>query len=174
MSRVLIAEFDHADALLEAAREGSREGDRVLDAFTPFPIEGMAELLGATSTRLRLVMALGGLAVAAMMFGAEYFSAVVDYPINSGGRPFNSWLTFVMPPFAVGILGAAISGFIALMFETGLPRLNHPLFEIENFDQATQQRFLLALAPGGDDSAIEPLRNRLERAGAVSIREVPV
>jgi hypothetical protein len=173
MNRVVIAEFDRAEALLEAAREGSREGNCVLDAFTPFPIEGLAELLGATSTRLRLIMALGGFAVVALMFGIEYFSAVIDYPFNSGGRPFDSWLTFVLPPFAVGILGAAISGFVALMVETGLPRLHHPLFEIENFEQATQRRFLLALAAHADESAINPLRERLTRAGAVSIREVP-
>jgi hypothetical protein len=173
MSRVLMAEFDHADALLEAAREGAREGDCVLDAFTPFPIEGLGDLLGTTSTRLRLVMGLGGLAVAALMFGTEYYSAVFDYPINSGGRPLNSWLTFVLPPFALGILGAAVSGFIALMVETGLPRLNYPLFEVEGFDQASQQRFLLAFASNADETKIAELHKRLERAGAIAIREVP-
>ena len=114
MSTVLIAEFDEADALLAAARESRTAGDRVLDAFSPFPIEGMAELLGATSTRLRLVMAIGGLGVAALMLGTEWYSAVIDYPINSGGRPLNSWPAFMLPPFAVGILAAAICGFIAL------------------------------------------------------------
>ena len=171
MSSVLIAEFDEADALIAAARQSQSAGDRVLDSFSPFPIDGMAELLGTTSTRLRLVMALGGLAVAALMLGTEYYSAVINYPINSGGRPLNSWPAFMLPPFAVGTLGAAISGFIALMRETGLPRLNHPLFEIPEFPDASQSRFLLALAPRDADSA--PTRERLHAAGAVTIREVP-
>ena len=172
MSIVLIAEFAKADALFAAARDSSTAGDRVLDAFSPFPVKGMAELLGATSTRLRLVMAIGGLGVAALMFGTEWFSAVIDYPINSGGRPLNSWPAFMLPPFAVGILAAAICGFIALMWETGLPRLHHPLFEIEHFDNASQNRFLLALTPS-NDKALHDSRDRLKKSGAIAIREVP-
>ena len=172
MNIVLIAEFTEADALLIAAKESHSAGDRVLDSFSPFPVEGMAELLGATSTRLRLVMAIGGLAIAALMLGTEYYSAVINYPINSGGRPLDSWPAFMLPPFAVGILAAAISGFVALMWETGLPRLHHPLFEVEDFGQASQQRFLLALAPPAERNDLAPARERLRKAGAVAIREV--
>ena len=169
---MLIAEFAEAGALLAAARDSNDAGDRVLDAFSPFPVEGMAALLGATSTRLRLVMAIGGLGVAALMYATEWFSAVIDYPIDSGGRPLNSWLAFMLPPFAVGILAAAICGFIALMWDTGLPRLHHPLFEIEGFGAASQNRFLLALAPP-TDQRLAASRDRLKKSGAVAIREVP-
>jgi Alternative complex III, ActD subunit len=172
VSTVVIAEFSEADALLAAARAHHASGDRLLDTFSPFPIEGMAELLGATSTRLRLVMAIGGLSVAALMFGTEWFSAVIDYPINSGGRPLNSWLAFMLPPFAVGILAAAIFGFIALMWETGLPRLNHPLFAIEDFERASQNRFVLALLGPENEKGLSSMRQRLKRAGALAIREV--
>ncbi len=171
MSTVLIVEFAEADTLLAAARESDNAGDRLLDAFSPFPVEGMAELLGATSTRLRLVMAIGGLGVAALMYGTQWYSAVIDYPIDSGGRPLNSWLVFMLPPFEVGILAAAICGFIALMWETGLPRLHHPLFEIEDFGEASQSRFLLALTPR-TDKALKSSLDRLKKSGAVVIREV--
>jgi hypothetical protein len=170
---VLIAEFAEADALLAAARKSRAAGDRVLDSFSPFPIEGMPELLGVTSTRLRLVMAIGGLGVAALMYGTEWFSAVIDYPINSGGRPLNSWPAFMLPPFAVGILAAAIAGFIALLWETGLPRLNYPLFEAEHFGEASQTRFLLALTVPPNRKTLAPTRARLRKAGAVAIRELP-
>jgi Alternative complex III, ActD subunit len=173
MSAVLIAEFTDADAVMDAARESRKAGDRVLDSFSPFPIEGMAEFLDTTSTRLRLVMALGGLAVAAVMFAAEYYSSLINYPINSGGRPFNSWPVFMMPPFAVGILGAAIFGFIALCWETGLPRLHHPLFEIEHFEQSSQGHFLLAIEPK-DASETASARERLRKASAVAVREVAI
>jgi Protein of unknown function (DUF3341) len=171
MSALLIAEFTDANALLAAARDSQSAGDRVIDAFSPFPIEGLSELLGATSTRLRVAMAIGGLIIAGLMLGAEYYSAVIGYPVNSGGRPLNSWPTFVMPPFAVGILGAAVFGFIALMWETGLPRLNDPLFDVAGFDQASQKRFLLAIAPTSQ-SDMSVTAERLRRAGAIAIREV--
>ena len=68
MSRLLIAEFAEGDALLDAARarDGGRRDARCLLAI---PVEGMAEMLGAAPTRLRLVMAIGGLGVAALLFG---------------------------------------------------------------------------------------------------------
>ncbi|HZL32030.1 MAG TPA: DUF3341 domain-containing protein [Pseudolabrys sp.] len=172
MTHVVIAQFSEADALLEAARESQREGTNVLDAFTPFPVEGMAELLGATSTRLRVVMAIGGFSMAAVAFGLQYYSAVIDYPINSGGRPLNSWPTFMLVPFATGILAAAIFGFIALLSETGLPRLHHALFEIPDFERASQDRFLLALEAPEAKKEIAALRQRLIEAGAIEVMEV--
>ncbi len=170
MSTVLIAEFRDADALLAAAHQSRAAGERVLDAFSPFPVEGMAELVGATSTRLRLVMALGGLGAAMLMLATQYYSAVIDYPINSGGRPLNSWPAFMLPPFAVGILAAAIAGFIAFCRQTGLPQLHHPLFAIDGFEEASQQRFLLALAIA-DGADVDAARRRLEHTGAMAVRE---
>lgn len=172
MTIVLIAQFKEGNALLKAARESKDGGRTVLDAFTPFPIEGMAELLGTTSTRLRVVMAIGGLGMAAFAFGLQYYSAVIDYPINSGGRPLNSWPAFMLVPFATGILVAAISGFVALLWETGLPRLHHPLFEIPDFGLASQDRFLLALDAPDDEDERTALRMRLTDAGAAEVVEV--
>lgn len=172
MRRVMIAQFDDADALLGAAR-GVRSGrERVLDAFTPFPVQGLAELLGTTSTRLRVAMAAGGFSVAALFLALQAYSAIIDYPVNSGGRPLNSWPAFMLVPFATGILAAAVCGFAALMMETGLPRLHHPLFELEAIAQASQERFVLALEASGDAADFAAARQRLSEAGAVAITEV--
>lgn len=169
---VLIAEFSEPDDMLRAARQSKSAGDRLLDAFTPSQVDGMAELLGVSSTRLRAVMFAGGIAVALLAFGTEYYSAVFDYPIDSGGRPLNSWPAFMLFPFAVGILAAAVSGFIALMSATGLPRLHHPLFAIDIFERANRDRFLLAIAPPEDARAAAAAQSRLLKAGALSIREI--
>ncbi|HET7848197.1 MAG TPA: DUF3341 domain-containing protein [Pseudolabrys sp.] len=169
---VLLAEFTRPEALMRAARQTQNAGDKVLDAFTPFPVAGMAELLGARSTRLRAVMFAGGIAIALGAIGTEYFSAMLDYPINSGGRPLNSWPAFMLFPFAIGIFAAAVSGFIALMAETGLPRLHHPLFAVEGFERASQSRFLLAIEVVRFEKGPADAEERLRNAGALSVREV--
>ncbi len=117
-------------------------------------------------------MAIGGLGIAAFAYGIEYYSAVIDYPINCGGRPLNSWPAFMLFPFAIGILGAASAGFIALLVETGLPRLHHPLFEIPGFERASQDRFLLALEAPEAANDLRALRDWLSEAGAIAIWEV--
>jgi hypothetical protein len=169
MTRVLIAEFKQASALLAAARHARSRRCEPIDAFSPFPIEGLAETLGEASTRLRVYMFLGGVAFAAAAYGIELWSAVFDYPIDSGGRPTNSWPTFVPFPFAVSILGAALTGFVGLLAQTGLPRLRHPLFSIDGFERATQDRFMLALRASGD---MEEAKAWLRGAGARAIREI--
>jgi hypothetical protein len=132
----------------------------------------MAELLGSTSTRLRVVMFWSGMAVAAAAYGIEGWSAAFDYPINSGGRALNSWPAFMLFPFAIGIFGAALGGMIGLLVQTGLPRLHHPLFFVEGFERATQDRFMLALETPESATGKSDLTNRLRRAGAAKLWEL--
>ena len=143
MSRMLLAEFAGGEALLGAARQSKQRDLQVIDAFTPVPVDGLAELIDATPTRIRLVMFIGGITVAALFYLLEWYSAVINYPVNSGGRPLNSWLPFMLPPFAIGIFGAALVGLITLFVTRGLPRLNDPLFAVEGFERVTQDRFVL-------------------------------
>ena len=171
MSAILIAEFAEAGTLREAAELAGRGDYELVDAFTPFPVDGLAELLGAAPNRIRLIMFLGGALGAAGAYLTEWYSAVVGYPINSGGRPLHSWPAFMLVPVAVGILVAAIAGFAALMAGSGLPRLHHPLFDVEGFERASQDAFFLAIrVPDGE--ADPPLAERLRHAGARSVTEV--
>jgi hypothetical protein len=169
---LLLAEFPHARLLTAAARAACRRNVVLVDAFTPFPVDGLAELMPPRPSRIRLVMLLGGLAVAALAYGTEFYSAVIDYPYNSGGRPLNSWPAFMLVPFATGILGATIAGLAAFLFETGLPRLHFPLFATERFERVTQDRFMLAVArPEADDETRRAV-DWLHEAGAVAVREI--
>ena len=169
---MLVAEFPGASALVAAVRQAKDAGRRVADTFSPVPIEGMPELLDCTSTRLRLCMFVGGMAFAVAAYAIEGWSAVYDYPINSGGRPLHSWPAFMLFPFAVGIFGAALVGLIGLLIQTGLPRLHHPLFDIGGFERVSQDRFMLALpAPADSDARAEAVR-WLKQAGAVNVWEL--
>jgi hypothetical protein len=169
---VLLAQFPGGHELLHAAREARPAGFVPVDAFTPLPIDGLTELIGVPSSFLRLYMFVGGAGTAALAYGLEWYSAVFAYPIDSGGRPLHSWPAFMMFPFAVGILAAALAGFAAFLAATGLPRLHHPLFAIEGFERVTQDAFVLAIDPPKADADLRLARAWLRDSGAVRIWEV--
>jgi hypothetical protein len=111
-----------------------------------------------------------GLAVAGFFYWLQWWSAVENYPLNVGGQPPNSWPVFLLVPFEVGMLAAAIAGLVALFWACGLPRLHHSVFGVSGFERASQDRFfLLAEARSGRE---EKLRALLHEAGAQSVSEV--
>jgi hypothetical protein len=171
MTAWLLAEFSDPARVLEAARRARAADLHPVDAFTPYPVEDLKEVLALRPDNVRVVMFVAGMAMAALAYGTEYYSAVINYPYNSGGRPFDAWPAFMLVPFAVGILAAAIAGFATFLITCGLPRLHHSLFIVEGFERASQDRFILALERPTDDrlrQSIDFLRN----AGATAIREV--
>lgn len=170
MSKLLLAEFSDSSRFVDAARRASARY-HLVDAFTPFPIEAVDDLFKHRS-RIRGSMFIGGIATAIFAYALEYFSAAIDYPYNSGGRPLNAWPAFMLVPFAVGILVAAIIGFTGFLIECGLPRLYHPLFVVEGFERASQDRFVLAIARPDDDENSHRAIEFLRGSGAAAIREV--
>ena len=173
MSKVLLAEFAHARGLRDAAHAARRSGYRLLDALTPFPVEDMAELLDGRPSKVRVFMFAGGLLIVAMVLGGEYYTAVFNYPYNTGGRPLNSWPAFMLVPFATGIFGASVAGFIRFLFETGLPRLHYPLFTVPGIERASQDRFFLCIEARDAKYETEATRRFLEETHPYMIVEVP-
>jgi hypothetical protein len=176
MSGLLLAEFSGAGKLLKAARQARAAGLRAIDAFTPFVIDGLAQEIdleiGLPRSYVRVAMFIGGVAVAALAYGTEWYSAVIAYPINSGGRPLHAWPAFLLVPFAVGILGAAVGGLITMLAQAGMPSLHHRLFEIPEFGRASQDAFLLALDRPRDQRDLRRARVWLRKAGARAIWEI--
>jgi hypothetical protein len=172
MTALLLAEFSDSTRFVEAARRARGTRYRLVDAFSPFPVEGIHELLDHRPSRIRLAMFVAGAAAAALAYGTEYYSAVIAYPYNSGGRPFDAWPAFMLVPFAIGILLAAIAGFATFLLESGLPRLHNDLFAVEGFDRMSQDRFALAVARPEDGGEFTRAIEFLRGAGAIAIREV--
>jgi Alternative complex III, ActD subunit len=172
MSDVLLAAFPNADALLKCARATHENGYRPLDAFSPFAVEGLAEAIGVGRSHVRVAMFIGGVGIAALAYWTEWYSAVFNYAINSGGRPLNAWPAFMLFPFAVGILGAAIAGLIAMFVQGGLPKLNHAMFEVPGFERVSQDAFLLALDWPTSERDLQRARDWLQQSGATAIWEV--
>jgi hypothetical protein len=172
MTDLLLAEFADSTRFVEAARRARGASYHLVDAFTPFPVEGVHELLEPRRSRIRVAMFIAGIAMAAIAYGTEYYSAVIDYPYNSGGRPLDSWPAFMLVPFATGILLAAIAGFSTFLFECRLPHLSCSLFAVEGFERASQDRFVLAITRPGDDDAFRRSLEFFRAAGATALREV--
>jgi hypothetical protein len=169
--KALVAEFHDSGAILEGAGQARARGFPLLDALTPLPLESLGEMLGASaSPRLRGLMALAGFGAAALFFALETWSAVFAYPFNEGGRPLFSWPVFLLSPFEVGVLAAAVAGFGAFLLRCGLPRLNHPLFTVPGLERASQDRFFLVVDPV-EEARIPTLRDLLFGAGATAVTE---
>lgn len=170
----VLGEFADEHALLEAAGKVYRAGYRHADAFSPVPVEGLAEALGRKRSWVPPIVLCGGLGGASLGYFTMWFSATIDYPFNIGGRPFHSWPMFIPITFEMGILGAALSGVAAMFALNRLPRLHHPLFAVPGFERATVDRYFLCLEAkdkrfGNAASA----RRFLEGVGAVYVVDVP-
>jgi hypothetical protein len=140
-----MAEFDKPEALLAATRRAYEEGYRKMDAYTPYPIEELSEALGFRRNRLPLIVLIGGLLGAIGGYGLMYWTSVIDYPINVGGRPFNSWPSFIPITFETTVLIASLSAVLGLLALNGLPMPNHPVFNTPNFEMASRDRFFLCI-----------------------------
>jgi hypothetical protein len=141
----LMAEFETPEQVVRATRLARQAGYRSMDAYTPYPVDGLARELGEKQTQIPFVVLVGGLVGGGVGFFMQYWSMAVDYPFNAGGRPLNSWPAFVPVTFEVLILVASFSAFLSMLFLNGLPRPNHPVFNVPRFDRASQDRFFLCI-----------------------------
>src|SRR5580765_4021768 len=123
----LMAEFASPEELLEAARRAFAAGFRKMDAYSPFPVHGLAEAIGFHRTYVPLIVLIGGIIGCLGGFFLQYFNAVIDYPINIGGRPLNSWPAFIPVTFETTILIAALSAVFSVIVLNKLPMPYHPV-----------------------------------------------
>lgn len=168
----LLAEFESPDDLLAAAHRAHADGYRRMDAYTPFPIEGLSEAIGFHHNRLPLLVLIGGIVGAGTGFFSQYWAAVIDYPLNVGGRPFNSWPSFIPVTFEVTILVAALTAVLGMLALNGLPMPYHPVFNAPRFALATRDRFFLCIEAADPRFDPDGTRAFLESLGAREVSDV--
>lgn len=144
----LLAEFDSAQSLMDAAQAVHAAGYTKTDAFSPFPIHGLAEALGFKDRRISKLVLAGGITGCLTAYTLEYWSSVIAYPLNIGGRPDHSWVSFIPPAFELTILFAAFTAGISMIVLNGLPQPYHPVFNAARFRLASQDKFFLVIEAG--------------------------
>lgn len=167
-----LAQFPSVPALLAAAQQLRMDGYTRLEAYTPFAVDGLAETLGPVRNRIPFLMLLGGLLGGFGTLALQYYAAVIDYPIDVGGRPDASWPAFIPAALEMTILIAALAGIVGMLVGNGLPRLNHPLFGSARFEAASREGLFLLLR--ADDPRYEADRalHDLERLDPVHVEQV--
>jgi hypothetical protein len=166
----LVAEFSEGAQLLAAVRKVQAAQLSVeIEAYSPCPVEGLAEALSTRREWLAEWMLGGGLVGGCATFAMEWYSAVYAYPVNVGGRPLLSWPAFVPPALEVTLLCAAGCGVVAWLMASGLPRFHHPLFALPEFDAASNNRFFLVVVPQGPHFDEERVRKFLRSLSPLSL-----
>lgn len=169
----LLAEFDNPSDLVAAVRASREAGYSKMDAFSPFPVEGLAEALGFHRTRMPLVIFIGGLIGGVGGFFMQWYATVIDYPINVGGRPFNSWPAYIPVTFELTILLAAAAAVLGMLGLNRLPMPYHPLFHMPRFALASNDRFFLCIEATDPRFDLAETRRFLETLRPAQIEEVP-
>ena len=141
----VMAEFDTAQALVEASRSTMAQGFTRVEAYTPVPIEELNDIIHKKRTVLPKLVLAGGLIGMASGFVLQYWASVIEYPMNVGGRPMASWTTFIVPSYELTILFSALTAAIGMIVLSGLPQPYHPVFNVERFSMASSDKFFLVI-----------------------------
>jgi hypothetical protein len=169
----LMAEFADATALVAAAKRTQQEGFRKYDAYSPYPIHELFEAMEVKDRRVPLFVLIGGITGCIAGFGLCYWVSVIAYPLNIGGRPLNSWPSFIPVTFEVTILLASLTAVLSVILLSGLPMPYHPVFNVPRFAaHASQDGLFLAIEADDPKFDLEKTRAFLHSLGAREVNDI--
>lgn len=146
------------------------------EVYSPFPLE-IDEIHHhhhhqLAKNPLPLITLITGILAGVGAFLLQYLYTVHLYPLNIGGRPYNSWPMYIPLMFELTILFSAYTMVIFLILLNKMPRWNHPLWNIEEFKLSSQDQFFLCLK---EQHLLNPqLKKELGQCGVKNIFEVPL
>ena len=168
----LMAEFVRETDLVEAARKAYAEGYHHLDAYSPYPIEEIFDILHLHKNKVPMIVLAGGLIGAFGGYFMEYFASVISYPWNIGGRPLHSWPSFIPVAYETTILCAAIGAVVGMIALNGLPMPYHPVFNVPEFERSSSDRFFLCIESGDPKFDLDKTQQFLESLDSVKVSRV--
>lgn len=139
------AEFASHEELIEAVKKARAAGYQKMEAYTPYPVEELPEAFGRGRTAVPLLTLLGGMIWGLGGFFMEWFAMGIGYPLNVGGRPYMSWPSYIPVTFELTVLGASLTALVAMIALNRLPQPYHPVFNLPDFERASQDRFFLCI-----------------------------
>jgi len=169
----VIAEFTDPQELLDAANKAREAGYTELDAYSPYPIHGLSEAIGFHHSRLSAVVLGGGIVGGLSGFFMCWYANVIWYPLNIGGKPYNSWPAWIPITFECTILFAAFAAVLGMLALNGLPMPYHPVFNVPRFDQASRDKFFLVIQARDPKFDIDAVWKFLESLGPREVTDVP-
>jgi hypothetical protein len=169
----LMAEFDSPQELVDAAHKTHGAGYKEIDAFSPFPIEGLADAIGFHKNNVSLVVLICGIIGGLSGYLLQYYVAVITYPINVGGRPLHSWPSFIIVTFELTILFGGISAAVGMLALNGLPLPYHPVFNVPAFSKASDNGFFLVVSASDPKYDAARTREFLKGLAPRAVSEVP-
>lgn len=168
----IMAEFGNPTDLVVAIHKARAAGYRTMDAYSPIPVEEVSEALHIHDRKLPLLVLLGGIAGCIGGFALATWTSVYDYPINVGGRPFFSWVSFLPVTFETTVLAAAATAVLGMLALNGLPMPYHPVFNVPQFALATREKFFLCIEATDPRFDRAEVRRFLESLEPLSVAEV--
>lgn len=169
----VIAEFNDPQALLDAAVATREQGYTDIDAFSPFPIHGLAEAIGFHKSKLSLIVLTMGIIGGLSGFFMCWYANVISYPLNIGGKPLNSWPAWIPVTFEVTILFATLGAVFGMLALNGLPMPYHPVFNLSRFDSASRDKFFLVIQARDAKFNLSEARNFLLTLSPREVTDVP-
>ncbi len=112
-----------------------------MDAYSPFPVEGLAEAIGFHKNSVAFVVLVGGIIGGLSGYALQYWVSTIAYPLNIGGRPYHSWPSFIIVTFEMTILFAGLAAAFGMLALNGLPQPYHPVFNVAEFAKARTTSF---------------------------------
>jgi hypothetical protein len=168
----LLAGFACTDEILSAANCAYEHGYRKMDAFTPFPVEGLSEKLRQKKSPVPLLVLACGLGGGLGGYFMEWYAMAVSYPINVGGRPLNAWPMFIPITFELTVLCGALAAIVGMLALNKLPEPYHPVFNTPEFERASTDKFFLCIEADDPKFEVDATRHFLETLKPESISEV--
>jgi hypothetical protein len=167
-----MAEFDEPEPLLEAARRAHAEGYRQMDAYTPMPVEGLAEAIGFRTSMVQRLVFTAGILGATGGFTLCWWMSVIAYPHNVAGRPLNSWPAYIPITFEGMVLISCLTAMVGMLVLNGLPQPYHPVFNVARFEHASRDKFFLCIEAADPKFDPQATRDFLEQLNPKGVMEV--
>ncbi len=168
----LMAEFEQPEEVLTAVKRSYQEGYRRMDAYSPFPVEGLAEALGRRGTAVPLIVLLGGIVGGLSGYFMQWYATVISYKLNVGGRPFHSWPAYIPITFELTVLSAALCAVVGMLALNRLPEPYHAVFNAPDFERASQDRFFLCIEAADPKFDLAATQTFIQSLKPVKVTEV--